>query len=70
MKNTSLKSSQPQFELNALAPLRLPGLVEGLRENADNPIQVHRIANEIEDLIPHILELLIVEGEKTAALMP
>ncbi len=70
MKNTSLKSSSPGFELNALAPLRVGGLAEALIENKDNPIEVERIARELLDLEPHLLELLIVEGEKTPALLP
>ncbi len=68
MKNTSLKSSSPQFELNALAPLRIGGLARALLENKDNPAEVERLANELLNLEPHILELLIAEGEKAPVL--
>lgn len=68
MKNTSLKSSPQQFELNALAPLRVGGLARALLESKNNPTEVERIANELLALEPHLLELLIVEGEKTPAL--
>lgn len=68
MKNTSLKSSPPQFELNALAPLRIGGLAQALLDNKDNPTEVERIARELLDLEPHILELLIAEGEKSPGL--
>lgn len=65
MKNTSLKSSRQQSELNALAPLRLPGLAQALRDNCNDPAEVLRIADEIDGLVPHIFELLLIEGEKT-----
>lgn len=67
-KNTSLKSSSPQFELNALAPLRIGGIARALLENKDNPTEVERLANDLLALEPHILELLIIEGEKSPAL--
>jgi hypothetical protein len=68
MKNTSLEPSSPQFELNALAPLRVGGLARSLLENKDNPAEVERIANELLALEPHLIELLIAEGEKAPAL--
>lgn len=68
MKNTFSESSQPQFELNALAPLRVGGLARALLENKNNPAEVERIANELLALEPHLLELLIAEGEKAPAL--
>jgi hypothetical protein len=64
MKATSSKSSQPQFELNALAPLRIRGLANALLENKNNPAEVERLANELLDLEPHILAMLIAESEK------
>ena len=68
MKNTSLEPSSPQFELNALAPLRVGGLARSLLENKDNPAEVERIAQELLALEPHLIELLIAEGEKAPAL--
>jgi hypothetical protein len=68
MKNTSLEPSSLQFELNALAPLRVGGLARSLLENKDNPAEVERIANELLALEPHLLEMLIAEGEKAPAL--
>jgi hypothetical protein len=68
MKNTSLEQSSPQFELNALAPLRVGGLARSLLENKDNPAEVERIAQELLALEPHLLEMLIAEGEKMPAL--
>jgi len=69
VKNISLESSSPPFELNALAPLRIGGLARALLENKDNPVEVERLAKELLDLEPHILELLVIEGEKTPALV-
>jgi len=40
-----------------------------LLENKDNPVEVERLAKELLDLEPHILELLVIEGEKTPALV-
>ena len=68
MKNTSLEPSSPQFELNALAPLRVGGLARSLLENKDNPVEVERIANELLALEPHLLEMRIAEGEKAPTL--
>lgn len=68
-KTTSLKSSSVQFELNALAPLRLPGLVQALRDNVNKPSEVLRIAEEIDSLVPHIFELLVLEADKTPPLV-
>jgi len=39
-----------------------------LLENKDNPAEVERLANELLNLEPHILELLIAEGEKAPVL--
>jgi hypothetical protein len=69
MKNTSFEQSPPQFELNALAPLRVGGLARALLENKNNPTEVERIAKELLDLEPHLIELLIAEGEKAPALV-
>lgn len=68
-KTTPLESSSPQFELNALAPLRVGGLARELLENKDNPVEVERIANELLALEPHLFEMLIAEGEKAPALL-
>jgi hypothetical protein len=68
MKNISLEQSSPQFELNALAQLRVGGLARSLLENKNNPAEVERIANELLAPEPHLLEMLIAEGEKTPAL--
>ena len=68
MKNTSFEPSSPQFELNALAPLRVGGLARSLLENKKNPAEVERIANELLTLEPHLIELLIAEGEKAPSL--
>ena len=68
MKNTSLEQSPQQFELNTLAPLRVGGLARALLENKDNPAEVERIANELLELEPQLLETLITEGEKAPAL--
>jgi hypothetical protein len=68
MKNTSFELSSPQFELNALAPLRVGGLTRSLLENENNPAERERIANESLALEPHLIELLIAEGEKALAL--
>lgn len=68
MKNTSFEPSPQQFELNALAPLRVGGLARSLLENKKNPAEAERIANELLALEPHLIELLIVEGEKAPAL--
>jgi len=67
-KTTSLKSSSPRFELNALAPLRVGGLAKSLLENKENPREVERIARELLDLEPHLLELLVAEGERAPEL--
>jgi len=48
----------------ALAPLRVGGLARSLLENKDNPAEVERIAKELLALEPHLIELLIAEGEK------
>jgi len=64
MKNTFSESSQPQFELNALAPLRVGGLARSLLKNKNNPAEVERIANELLALEPHLLEMLIAEERK------
>lgn len=68
MKNTSLEPSSPQFALNALSPLRVVGLARPLLENKNNPAMAERIANELLALEPHLIELLIAEGEKVPAL--
>ena len=67
-KSTSLKSSSPRFELNALAPLRVGGLAKALLENAEDPAEVRRIAGELLDLEPHLLELLVAEGDRAPEL--
>lgn len=64
-KNTSLQQSSPQFELNALAPLRVPGIAQALLDHKDNPIEVEKLARELMDLSRHLIELLIAEGEKS-----
>jgi hypothetical protein len=69
MKNTSLEPLSPQFKLYALAPLRVDCLARSLLENKDNPAEVERIANELLALEPHLIELLIAEGEKAPALI-
>jgi hypothetical protein len=66
-KATSSKPSSPQFELNALALLRVGGLARALLENKDNPAEVERIANDLLALEPHLLELLIAECEMAPA---
>jgi len=68
MKNTSSEQSSPQFELNALAPLKVGELARSLLENKNNPAEVERIARELLELEPHLIELLIAEGEKLLAL--
>jgi hypothetical protein len=66
--NTSSAQSSPRLELNALARLRVGGLARSLLENKNNPAEVERIANELPALEPHLIELLIAEGEKAPAL--
>jgi len=61
MKNTSFEQSSPQFELNALAPLRVGCLARSLLENKNNPADVERIAYELLALEPHLIEPLIAE---------
>jgi hypothetical protein len=68
MKATSLKSSSPPFELNALAPLRIRGLAMQLIENKSDPARVEKLANDLLELEPHLLALLIEESEKTPEL--
>lgn len=68
MKNTFSKSSLRQSELNALAPLRVPGLAHALIENKHNPDEVEKLALELLSLSDDLIELLIAEGEKTPAL--
>jgi len=68
LKNTSSAQSSPRFELNALARLRVGGLARSLLEKKNNPAEVERIANELLALEPHLIELLIAEGEKATAL--
>jgi hypothetical protein len=53
---------------HAIAPLRVSGLARSLLENKDNPAEIERIANELLALEPHLIELLIAEGEKAPAL--
>jgi predicted transcriptional regulator len=64
MSNIFLESSSPPLKLNALAPLRLPGIAEALRENKGRPEEVERLARELDELVPHIFEMLIAEGER------
>jgi len=54
--------------LNALAPLRVGGIAQAILDNKDNPVEVERIAKELLDLEPHLLEMLIEEGEEAPAL--
>ena len=68
MKNTFSKPSSPQFELNALAPLRIGGIAQAILDNKNNPAEVERLAKELLELEPHLLEMLIAEGEKAPAL--
>ena len=68
MKNTSSKQSSPRFELNALAPLRVPGIAQALLDGKDNPVEVERLANELMDLSRHLIELLVAEGERAPEL--
>jgi hypothetical protein len=44
------------------------GLARSLLESKDNPAGVERIAKELLTLEPHLIELLIAEGEKASAL--
>lgn len=67
-KNTSLPPSSQQFELNALAPLRVPGIAQALLDHKDNPVEVQKLAAELMDLSRHLIELLVAEGEKAPAL--
>jgi hypothetical protein len=53
---------------HAIALLRVGGLARSLLENKDNPAEVERIAQELLALEPHLIELLIAEGEKAPAL--
>ncbi len=69
MKNTSSKPSLPQSELNALAPLRVPGIAQALLDHKDNPAEIEKLARELMDLSHHLIELLIAEGEKAPALI-
>jgi hypothetical protein len=48
--------------------MRVGGLARALLEDKNNPAEVERIARELLDLEPHLLELLIAEGEKAPAL--
>jgi hypothetical protein len=54
---------------HALAPLKVGGLARSLLESKENPAEVERIANELLALEPHLLEMLIAEGEKAPALI-
>jgi hypothetical protein len=47
---------------------RVCGLSLSLLENKDKPAEVERIASELLALEPHLLEMLIAEGEKAPAL--
>jgi hypothetical protein len=62
---TSSESSNPQFELNALAPLRIGGLAKKIIAAKDDPALVERLARELLSLEPHILELFCLEADKT-----
>ena len=68
-KTTSFKPSSPPFELNALAPLRVGGIAKAILDNKNNPAEVERLAKELLELEPHLLEMLIAEGEKAPALV-
>ena len=67
-KTTSSKPSPRQSELNALAPLRVPGIAQALLDNKNNPAEVEKLARELLDLSHHLIELLIAEAEITPAL--
>jgi hypothetical protein len=41
-----------------------------LLESKDNPMEVERIARELLDLEPHLLELLVAEGQRAPELEP
>jgi hypothetical protein len=55
--------------IGALAPLRVGGPARSLLENKNNPAEVERVANELLALEPHLIEMLIAEGEKAPALI-
>jgi len=55
-------------DVGAIAPLRVGGMARSLLENKDNPAEVERIANELLALEPHLIEMLIAEGDKAPAL--
>ncbi len=65
MKEQSFEQSSPQFELNALAPLRIAGLARKIiKANAGQNAEIDRLANELLDLQPHIIEMLCSEADK------
>jgi hypothetical protein len=68
MKNTSSKQYSQRFELNALAPLRVPGIAQALLDGKNDPIEVEKLANELMDLSHHLLELLVAEGDRAGEL--
>lgn len=69
-KATSLKSSLPPSELNALAPLRVGGLARGILEaaKAGDLEKVKELAQGLLDLEPHIHAMLIERAEGTPEL--
>ena len=62
--STFSELSLPPSELNALAPLRVPGLAKAILENKDNPAEIERLGQELMELSRHLIELLITESEK------
>lgn len=50
-------------ELNALAPLRIRGIAEQIRENVDDRAAVLALVDQLLELEPHIIMLLIETGD-------
>lgn len=62
-RNLSCVQSLPPSELNALAPLRVGAIAHRIFESAEDPAKVRELAQELIDLEPHILTMLIDRGE-------
>jgi hypothetical protein len=68
MNNLSLNQSSEQSELNALAPLRLPGLAQALMENSHDQAEVERLAEELQRVARDVIELLVEKADQLPAL--
>lgn len=67
-KAISCEQSKPVSELNALAPMRVGGLAHAIIDHAEDPAKVRELAQEIVDLEPDLLAMLIERAEATPEL--